>query len=305
MQASELFFRCHSLGHIMGDAETITEKQLTTIRDFEAKKATPKGLTDIQAKELERLIAKRDSPPQLPDTCITHLLDLFGSHKYSRRERKEGKFLDKGNEREEDSITLVSRVTGKFFEKNSVRLRDGFIQGEPDLFEGESIDKAEHIRDTKTSWSLNTFLRAKYKPLDPLYKWQGHGYMRLTGAKTHTVDFCLVNGTAEAILAEKRLLQFRYKDPTSTEYKLRAQEIERNHIFDLQAFIREYPGFPFDTNIDGWVYDIPFQDRHFCFTFERDEEAIKKIPNRVTECREWMETNLYSKCSDYVPEDAT
>ncbi|MCL5460295.1 hypothetical protein M3M33_16780, partial [Loigolactobacillus coryniformis] len=79
-----------------------------------------------------------------------------------------------------ESITTVSRMTKKFFKKNETSLSNEYIKGTPDLFIGETIDKATHIRDTKSSYSIYTFNRSISKELSDLYYWQMQGYMALS-----------------------------------------------------------------------------------------------------------------------------
>lgn len=291
VNADQIEFRSSGLGYIMGESSGLTDKQAKLVKVLSVKEK----ITEKQGAELLRLIEKRDNP-ELPDGCKTHLVDVFVSAKYGRKEDARGKQLDKGNEREEDSITLVSLVTGKLFKKNEVHLSNGFIKGTPDLFEGIVIQKADKTRDTKTLWSANTFHRAKNKELDKLWYWQGNGYMWLTGAKQHTVDLCLVNGTEKAINDEKRALSFAMQiiDPAnSPEYIEKCKQIEINHIFDLAAFQKEYPWFEFHNDVNNWTFDIPLEDRHHSFTFERSETNILKIEKRVIECRKWMNENLF------------
>jgi hypothetical protein len=256
--ANDILFRCSSLGHLMP--------------------------------------GPREKAGQLGADTITHLTDVYVSYKYGRREEVHGKFLEKGNLREEDALTLLSRVEKRFFKKNDRRLSNGFITGECDVFMGEDVEHAEETIDTKTSWSAHTFFRAKMKPLDFNYKWQGVGYMWLTRAKKHTVAYCLVNGTAQAIMDEKRKLAYRFgPDPqVNPEYKKQAKQIEINHIFDLFAFKEENPWFEFDNDLSEWKYDIPMNERLFKFTFERKEEEIISVKNRVIECRKWMLNNLFN-----------
>lgn len=257
MKANSILFRCSSLGKIKAGA-----------------------------REKEGVIAPG---------VTTHLVDLYVSAVHGRREEAEGRILEKGNLREEDSLTLLSRVQKKFYRKNDIRLSNEFITGECDIFIGESIENADETIDTKTSWSANTFFRAKNKPLDEDYEEQGHGYMWLTGAKKHTVAYCLVNGTAQAIMDEKRRAAWKFgpdadKDPA---YVKKCKQIEINHIFDLQAFIQENPWFEFHNNVAEWRWDIPMEERLHLFVFERDEKAIERIKNRVTDCRKWMDANLF------------
>lgn len=254
MDANSIKFRCSSLGYIMTE---------------------PRSKTEI-----------------LSETCKTHLVDVFISHKYGRREDISGKHLDKGNEREEDSITLLSRVNRKFYKKNDIRLSNDFIQGECDVYEGEEITKATHTLDTKTSWSAHTFFRSQNKKLDDMYFCQGQGYMWLTGATKHTVAYCLVNGTPKAIMDEKKKLLWSMSENDSA-YKEKCKQIEINHIFNLGEFINENPNFDLDNSVADWNFDIPMNDRLFQFRFERDEDVIERFKKRIIDCREWMNKNLY------------
>lgn len=259
MQASDILFRCSSLGKI---------------------KAGP--------REKAGTIA--------PGVC-THLVDVFVSAVYGRREEAEGKMLEKGNQREEDSLTLLSRVHKNFYRKNDVRLSNEYITGECDIFIGESIENATETIDTKTSWSANTFFRASHKVLEEDYEEQGHGYMWLTGAKKHTVAYCLVNGTAQAIMDEKRRAAWKFgPDPdVNPEYIKKCKQIEINHIFDIKSFADEYPWFEFHNDLGDWKWDIPMEKRMHTFVFDRDEQAIERIKNRVIQCRKWMGDNLFSE----------
>lgn len=254
LDVNELTFRCSSLGHIMTN-----ERGKTT----------------------------------MGESAKTHLVDVFVSWKYKRREDVEGKYLDKGNEREEDSITLLSRIHKKMYRKNKTRLTNDYITGEWDLDSSEK-DLIEETLDTKTSWSAHTFFRAKKAKLDTKYEWQGHGYMWLTGAKKHTVAYCLVNGTAQAIMDEKKRLAYRYgPDPdTYPDYVLKCKQIEINHIFDLHSFKEENHWFDFHNDLSEWRYDIPMSERLHTFTFDRDEAKIEQIKARVIEGRKWIKENL-------------
>jgi hypothetical protein len=241
----------------------------------------------------------------IADTVAKHLIDVYISAKYKRREELKNKYLDKGTEREEDAITLVSRSTKTMYVKNDVRLSNAFVTGEPDLFKGESIFKADQTLDTKCSWSMHTFYRAMFDKLVNLYYWQGVGYMWLTGAKEHTVCFCLVNGTPDAIMDEKKRLAWKMKIiDTSAEnpiYKDACRQIERNHIFDMGAFLKESPWFELDTILTGppeeWDGNVPMQDRIHSFTVTRKESDILLLQNRIIECRYWMNENLFKKAA--------
>ena len=264
INANDILFRCSSLGHLMTEPKSKTEP--------------------------------------LSDTTKTHLIDTFISVHYKRNEELQNKFLDKGNAREEDSITLLSRVKKLMLKKNDTRLSNEFITGELDVFLGKDVNNADETFDTKTSWSAFTFFRAQ-KELNKMYYWQGQGYMALSGAKKHTVAYCLVNGTAQAIDDEKRRLSYRMNllDPSlSDEYKKKCQQIEINHIFDINSFVKENPFYDFHSDLATWDYDISPSERVFTFEFERDDVAIQKLYDRIIECRKWMNANLFRSIPELV-----
>lgn len=299
--ANEIFFRCSSLGKIMGEGNVLTEPQKKKLFELQTKIK----LTENQSEELAKLLKKRDNP-ELPDTCKTHLVDVFVASKYGRREEIKSKYIDKGNAREEDAITLLSRSVGVFLTKNSERLFNDYIQGEPDLFIGEDIRKAEVTIDTKVSWSAHTFFRAKNKDLNPEYYWQGNGYMNLTGAKKHIVAHCLINGTDKIITDEKKRLYYQLEITSELshnyeEYIEKCKQIEINHIFDLDSFLKEYPYFEFHNDVTKWEWDIPMKERLCVFEFHRDESEMNKISARVEECRKYMNENLFKIAEKNLP----
>ena len=242
------------------------------------------------------MVTPRSKSETISETTKTHLIDVFTSWNYGRREDIANKFLDKGNARQDDATTLVSRINKRFFKQNTIRLTNEFITGEPDLFIGESVDKAEEVLDTKCSWSANTFFRSKFGKDNEMYYWQLVSYMALTGAKKATLCYCLINGTDTAINDEKRKLQWKLgvldvNNPTP-EYLAKAQQIEKNMIYDMASFTKEYPHFNLDTDLSTWESDIPMEERIYSVSFERDESDIAKIYERVMLCRSWINDNL-------------
>jgi len=253
----------------------------------------------FRASGLGQLMTEPRSKSEiLSETAKTHLVDIYCSYHYGRREEITSKFLEKGNVREPNSLTLLSRKTGKFLKQNETHLKNDYIMGTPDTYIGESINKADEIFDTKTAWSLHTFMRAKFGKLNADYFYQGHAYMWLTGAQKHTVAYCLVNGTYEAIEDEKRRLQYKPGmvddfGNESEKFISQKKQIEVNHIFSLEEFNREYPHFQFDNDIAFWDKDIDWKERIFLIEIPRDEQIIENIKTKITAAREWMHNNLF------------
>lgn len=239
-------------------------------------------------------------------TCTDYITKLFLENKYNRREQFETKYIEKGIKQEEDALTLLARVKKYFFKKNSERLYNEFITGEPDAYIGKSINSCKEGFDVKCSWSLWTFPFGEEK-LNSDYRYQNLGYMDLTGAEKWTTVYCLVNAPANLILNEKQKLWYKMDCPdhTNEKYVEKVVEIEKNMIFDMVQFKRDNPGF--DIECKDWCYDIPAKERVIEFVIERDEKEIEKIHDRVEECREWY-NKLVAKHSpvmlaEYIPND--
>lgn len=234
MDFSKTLFRCSSIGHLM------TEPQ--------SKSAKDRG--------------------DLSETALTHLMDIFVSKKYGRKTDVYSKYIEKGLTVEEDSITLFSRVNRKFYKKNIEHLKNDFIMGTPDLFEGSSIMTAYHIVDVKSSWDIFTFFRNLTKGMNKMYYWQLMGYMALSGAKSSTLAYCLVNTPESMILDEERKLMYKMNAVTieSPEYIEACEELRKLSVYD----------------------DLPLREKVIQFTVDRNEDEISKIYQKVKRAREYL-----------------
>lgn len=260
MNADSILFRCSSLGYLMTE---------------------PRSKSEL-----------------LSETTKTHLIDVYVTEKYNRHTEIYGKQLDKGNDTEEDSITIISRITKQFFKKNEEHLKNAYIKGTPDLFTGESIRKAKTIHDSKSSWDIFTFNRAISKPLNIMNKWQGTGYMWLTGAERCFIDYCLNNTPWHLIERELRLESYKHPEGATPNW-IELQTIA-NHTYDKKYFDEciKHRGLAIsgDKNCEA-IYEmfteVPIEERHFAFEFERDEEDIIKLKKRIEDARDWMNENLF------------
>lgn len=255
---SEILFRASGAYHIMGDSSGLTNKQAEYVNAMSGKEK----ITDKQKEELERLIYKRDNP-ELPEGAKTHCIDLFVARKYGRNTDIQNKYTSKGNQVEEDSMTLFCRIKKEFLVKNTEWKFNDYICGTPDII---TPDK---ITDLKSSFDIYTFFRAKYKAnLNPAYYWQLQCYMALTGLKTSSLVYCLIDTPRTIIEDEKRKLWYTMggNNINQEEYEKGCKELEALHIYN----------------------DIPLSERFFEFTVERNDKDIKKIYDRVIQCRKYM-----------------
>ncbi len=232
----------------------------------------------------------------LSEGAKTHILKTFITEKYNRYKDITSKYLTKGNDTEEDSITVISRIDKKRYRKNDIMLKNDFIKGTPDIFEGPEITNATHIIDTKSSWDLETFLTAKYSKLKPLYYWQGQSYMWLTNAKKCTIAYVLNNTPWGLIESELRKESYKYPENEFPEWV--EAMIIANHVYDFKTF-KDYLDFRniseskehVSTIIKGFI-EIPLEERHFKFEFDRNDADLERLKNRIIQSREYIKNNL-------------
>lgn len=206
---------------------------------------------------------------QFGETCKAHLMECFVAHVYGRYKDVTNKYIEKGIVAEEDSIDLYSVVKKHLFIKNTGVLSNDFFVGTPDLYLGESIQKADTVIDLKTSWDIFTFFGTMARALDKRYYWQLQAYMDLTGAAQAKLVYCLVNTPLKLIEDQKKKLMWTMAviDPDTDEaYQKACEQVEKNSVYD----------------------DIPKEKRYIEETIDRDQEAIDKAHKRVEECREFL-----------------
>ena len=209
--------------------------------------------------------------------CITLL-----AQKYGREQDITNKYLEKGKSVEDDSITLFSKFTGTFYDKNETRFDNDYLTGEPDIIHNGAV------YDIKSCWDLVTFTKHMYSTLDKHHEMQLQGYMDLTGCKKAYVVYCLTNATATLISDEKSRAFYKYGNTDSEEYIEDCKQIERNMIYDLPQFLKDNPGFDLDSDPETWDYDIDYKKRVHIKEVNYDPELIGRIYERVERVREYV-----------------
>jgi hypothetical protein len=211
------------------------------------------------------------SKDPLGETCKKALMKVYIKEKYGREKKVENKFLEKGTLMEEDAIDLISVEKMKLFKKNDERLRNDFVCGEPDLFEGVSIKSAERIIDLKCSWSIHTFMETLCTPSNKDYDWQLQGYMWLTGAREASLIYCLLNTPLHIIEREKQRAKWNYAHlaidiDLYEPYIEECARIDRESIFD----------------------DIPQNERYIEFIKPYNPEMIEELEEKIPLCRKFL-----------------
>lgn len=265
-------FRCSALGKLMvGVKPNLTDKQHDLLFTLQAKQKDGK-ITDKQLVQLGQLIEKRDARPTLSSATKSYLEQLHKEEVFGKRDEIRSKYLDKGIQVEEQSITLYSEVTDMLFVKNKERKSNAFITGEPDNTQGK-------IRDIKSSWSLSTFPMHDDQLTNFDYYWQLQGYMELFDLDESELIYCLVDTPEELIQDEMRRVSWKmgYLElPKELEYEIRS-----NMTFS----------------------DIPKELRCKVFKVERDRLAMRQLEDQIIRCRTYL-NNLSVKLGSMVSVDA-
>jgi hypothetical protein len=139
----------------------------------------------------------------------------------------------------------------------------------PDLYIGDTIKAAERIIDIKSSWDIYTFFRTISKPLNKTYYWQMQGYMALTGAKSATLAYCLINTPEVLINDEKRRMM--YKMGVATE--VNELYLEACKLIDLNMSYE----------------DVPLKNRLLEYEIERNDEDIDMMYKKISIARTFLQ----------------
>lgn len=244
----------------------------------------------VRCSSLHKLLTHFDKPT-FEKGHQTLAKEIHRQYKWDRQPDWGSKYTEKGIIGEEDAITLLSLSRKMMLKKNTERITNDYISGHPDVYIGESIDKAEEGFDTKCSWDVHSFPH-KSDALDNSYLYQNHGYMYLTGAKKWTTVYCLVNAPIHLITREKETVYYKMgcPDDTNQRYIERLIEIEKNMIFDMKKFLKDNQN-PALESLHVWKWDIPQAERIMEFPVMRNEEVYRKIDQRVTLLRGYIQNN--------------
>lgn len=230
----------------------------------------------FRASSIGKLMTEPRSGKGLSETTKKYLVEVFVNEKYGREKDIENKYITKGLMCEEDSLTLYSRHKQFFYTKNQETIENEFIKGTPDIIlydKTHEVYEAATVVDVKSSWNIFTFFSQSPDALNKDYYWQIQSYCALTGAKSGLLAYCLIDTPEILIGDEKRKLL--YKMGVATEdnetYAEACDEIDRLSRYS----------------------DIPMRDKVIEIPIERNDTDIERIYQRVKDCREYMNMNLF------------
>jgi hypothetical protein len=199
---------------------------------------------------------------EISATAIKELVKIFVYQVYGREKEIKSKYIQKGLECEEDSITLLSRIYHVPFFKNDERKTNEFITGEADIVD-------PRLMDTKSCWDLHSFFEHKTKKLDKDYEYQILGYCDLYDKSYGTVCFCLIDTPLGLIEQEKRNLLYKMNSVSDQNpvYLQAAEALEKEMTFG----------------------DIPLKDRVYEVEVKRNPGEMERVYARVPLWREWLQ----------------
>lgn len=138
----------------------------------------------IRCSQIGKIMGNAKVKGELSQTCKTYLHEWYAND----QEQIYSKYMEKGNEVEDDLIDFMARQLGYgMAEKNRVRVSDEFFDGECD------VDFHDCIVDVKASWSRKTLHKQVLNGLDKDYEMQLKGYCHLYKKPKGVLFFGLMN----------------------------------------------------------------------------------------------------------------
>jgi hypothetical protein len=243
----------------------LTNEQLAIVAELEGKDKLDK----TEASTLKKLKKKQDTPEELTQSCKDFLVRTYAIEKYySGRGLMPSRIL-KGSQVESQAMDLfIESEGGVHYNRKRKLIKNGYITGVADLYDGTTPESSSEIVEIKSSWNIFSFLTSVNKPLKRSIYWQLQGYLSLTNAKVATVAFCLVNTPDAIIEAERKRVEDNRK---------MFEDDEERHLATLEELAVR---MKFD--------DIPVNERVLKFTVNRNEDDINRIPARVEMCRQYL-----------------
>ncbi len=214
----------------------------------------------------ERLKVLNDEP--LGKTTISSLIREYGKIIYNKKVAAKGdalSFLKKGTDMEGEAIELLSKIDKHPYTLITENIENDYLLGRCDIF----CPEKDKVIDTKLSWNINAFLKARTSPLDRKYWYQMQGYMELYNVNKADVVFLLLNTPPELIEREKvKLLnRFMIGEIDRDKYEVDIENLESAFTYS----------------------NLPMKKRYFRYTLTREPQIFEKVYKKVEKARIWLQ----------------
>ena len=160
----------------------------------------------------------------------TYIRQVAKQDFFNYRVELDNKYINKGKDQEQDSIDLLNSVRFTNYQKNEVRIADGYLTGECDILADD------RVIDIKTSWNLETWPATPGEAHDNDYEWQGRAYLMLYEREIFELVFCLVT-TKDEFLNQWEQIDLHRVDHIAPEKRITSVIYERD--LDKEILIRE------------------------------------------------------------------
>lgn len=198
----------------------------------------------------------RSKTQTLSETAKTMLVTWYKEKLYQRRKEIQSKYLTKGNECEDASISYLNTLYGTTYEKNEQHYNNEHINGTPDILTEDTVI------DIKNSWDFTTFPLFSSSLSNKDYIWQVQGYMMLTGKRKGSVIYTLMDLSDEQIEQEYRRTGGKGVVP------------------DVFKANYKYDGIDTDLRVKR-------------FDFDYSEEMAEQIVEKVENARQFLQSLTY------------
>lgn len=204
------------------------------------------------------------------EACKKELVKMFVKAKYGREEEVSSKYMTKGTEQEDDSISMYRQSSQRFIAKNSRKLANGYLQGTPDVLpelDGDTFKTP--LLEFKTAYSLHTFFAQNEKTVKKNYYWQVFGYAWLTSQNEQYPEtklvYCCPSMREDLLYDEVRKATYSLGDE---EYQKAEEKIRHLYTYN----------------------DIPLSERVKVFDFEYDfKKLIPTVQETLDKAREILD----------------
>ena len=184
-----------------------------------------------RASQIGKLMTPaRKKSDTLSKTAQSYIREIAKQDFYGYETQLSTRQIRKGLEYEPESIELLNAVRFTDYKKNTERLSNEHITGEPDIVTDNSII------DIKTSWSLETFPATISEGESSLYEWQLRAYMYLFNKPLAELIYCMID-TNDDLLNDFDNLSIHKVKHIEPAKRITCLKFERNTLYEEQ--IRE------------------------------------------------------------------
>ena len=175
----------------------------------------------VSPSQCGKIMTNARKKGELSKTTLTYVDEWIKEQIYGRRKQLDNKYIDKGNDVENESIEYIAEhLNIKGISKNQKTFDNDFMVGTPDVITNDTVI------DMKNSWDCFTFPLLETEVPNKDYFYQLQCYMALTGKKKAKLIYTLMN-TPEDLIPKWDFFNHCYDD-INTKYRIKVFDIERD-----------------------------------------------------------------------------